>query len=83
VPGNASSIFDWGADRPTPVVYYNDKVDANIAKWRWIDDKHGRIDYILPKPLNTGSEIRVDLGQDQFQGKPIWHRNCTQGFTLK
>jgi hypothetical protein len=83
VPGNASSLVDWSEDRPTPVVYYNEKINPDIAKWRWIDDKHGRVYYILPNPLNAEPVLRVDLGQEQFLGKPIWHQNRNAGFILR
>jgi hypothetical protein len=37
----------------------------------------------LPPAINGYEVIRVDLNGVLFNGKPIWHRNHTQGFTLQ
>jgi hypothetical protein len=82
-PDNPASAFDWGTNPPTPFVYVNDKVDATVANWHWKDNKSGRIYYKLPPNINGFPVIRVDFGQARFNGRPIWHRNRTQGFTLQ
>jgi hypothetical protein len=81
--GQPASVMEWGADRPTPAVYVNGKVDANIAKWHWTDNLRGRVEYVIPTPFNNSLTIRVDLGGVSYRGKPIWQRNPNSAFTVQ
>jgi hypothetical protein len=83
VEGEPASVMDWSADRPTPTVYVNGKVDPSIAKWHWNDNLRGRVEYVIPTPFNERLIIRVDLGREQYRGKPIWQRNPNLTFVLQ
>jgi len=82
-PTDPKSAIDWGVSQPTTKAYLNEKLDTTIAQWHWVDGKNGRVRYILPPAINEYQVIRVDLNGVLFNGKPIWHRNHTQGFTLQ
>lgn len=82
-PTDPNSAIDWGASQPAPKAYLNEKLDETVAHWHWVDGKNGRVRYILPPVIDGYQVIRVDLNGVLFNGKPIWHRNHTQGFTLQ
>jgi hypothetical protein len=83
VEGQPASVMDWSAGRPTPTVYVNGKVDLSIAKWHWDDNLRGRVDFVIPTPFNDRLNLRVDLGREQYRGKPIWLRNPNLTFVVQ
>lgn len=83
-PTDKESVVDWGDARPTPKIYYNDKVDTTKAKWmHWKDGKTGVIRYTLPSPVDGFPVIRADLDGLPIGGRPIWHRNRKIGFVVQ
>ena len=77
-----SVAYDFGSNRPKPILLLNGKPDSTHLAWEWKDGQSGRLIYAFSGYPGLQTRLQADWNDVASASGPIWIRNRNEAVVL-